>query len=288
MEADASGAVMAAFDRRPYGKISLGNTKDGPGYTGHVDDSDTNLIYMQARYYDPLVGSFLSVDPSKNMEGDVFSFNKFSYANNSPVGNTDPTGKNVVFSVDKNGAGGNGHTTLYYQDQGGQWYSYNQGDAGTAQNGSSGGSLGFVMGKSTPAHVEITSVDSSQVPTNSSTSIVIETTPEQDGMIAASATSSENAYNSGGIKYNIYTNSCTVAAVDVVNNSNSGVTVANPTFTIRPNSWIKKIVNNPSSIKNNNKKNDSTNNNDDSSSRTPPPPPPQPPPSTEDDAKAGQ
>jgi uncharacterized protein RhaS with RHS repeats len=48
-EADANGNITATFDYRPYGSIALGTAPNGPGYTGHVNDTDTGLIYMQAR-----------------------------------------------------------------------------------------------------------------------------------------------------------------------------------------------------------------------------------------------
>jgi uncharacterized protein RhaS with RHS repeats len=57
-EADASGNITATFDYAPYGSQALGTPPSGPGYTGHANDPDTGLVYMQARYYDPAVGSF--------------------------------------------------------------------------------------------------------------------------------------------------------------------------------------------------------------------------------------
>ena len=36
---------------------------DLKGFTGHIRDSATGLNYMQARYYDPVLGRFLSIDP---------------------------------------------------------------------------------------------------------------------------------------------------------------------------------------------------------------------------------
>ena len=60
-EADASGNVTATFDYAPYGGQALGTPPSGPGYTGHVNDPESGLVYMQARYYDPVVGRFLSV-----------------------------------------------------------------------------------------------------------------------------------------------------------------------------------------------------------------------------------
>jgi hypothetical protein len=47
---DAHGTTIARYDYRPYGKQQTGPSTAGPGYTGHMDDPDTGLVYMQARY----------------------------------------------------------------------------------------------------------------------------------------------------------------------------------------------------------------------------------------------
>jgi len=55
-------------------------------------DPATGLTYMQQRYYDPMVGRFLSVDPVEAREsGD--NFNRYSYAANNPYKFTDPDGR---------------------------------------------------------------------------------------------------------------------------------------------------------------------------------------------------
>ncbi|WP_168170394.1 RHS repeat-associated core domain-containing protein [Rhodanobacter sp. C03] len=91
-EANASGTITATFDYAPYGSIALGTAPNGPGYTGHVNDPESGLVYMQARYYDPLVGRFLSVDPHLPKNAQLFSFNRYAYANNNPILNQDPDG----------------------------------------------------------------------------------------------------------------------------------------------------------------------------------------------------
>ncbi len=94
-EANASGTITATFDYAPYGSKAMGAAHDGPGYTGHVNDADTGLVYMQARYYDPGVGRFLSVDPEEPQAGDTFNFNRYDYASNNPVRFTDPDGRAI-------------------------------------------------------------------------------------------------------------------------------------------------------------------------------------------------
>jgi RHS repeat-associated protein len=60
-----------------------------------VNDPDTGLVYMQARYYDPITGRFLSIDPAEPIPGSLFHFNRYDYANNNPIINTDPDGRCV-------------------------------------------------------------------------------------------------------------------------------------------------------------------------------------------------
>lgn len=97
-EADANGNITATFNYTPYGTYASTGTSNpgpdpnGPGYTGHVNDPETNLIYMQARYYDPATGHFLSVDPISPAEGDAFNFNRYAYASNNPTRYIDPEG----------------------------------------------------------------------------------------------------------------------------------------------------------------------------------------------------
>lgn len=70
-----------------------GELADGPGYTGHVSDATTGLSYMQQRYMDPQLGTFLSVDPVTAYDGDMRHFNTYAYAYNNPYTFNDPDGK---------------------------------------------------------------------------------------------------------------------------------------------------------------------------------------------------
>jgi RHS repeat-associated protein len=93
-KADAQGNIIATFDYAPYGVQVMGTSPSGPaGYTGHVNDPDTGLVYMQARYYDPVMGRFLSVDPVGSSPEELFHFNRYDYANNNPIRYTDPDGR---------------------------------------------------------------------------------------------------------------------------------------------------------------------------------------------------
>ncbi len=102
-ETDANGNITATFDYTPYGTYvpqgtsMPGPTPNGPGYTGHVNDPETNLVYMQARYYDPATGHFLSVDPGeKTPVGGLFVINRYAYVSNNPNIYVDPDGRQEV------------------------------------------------------------------------------------------------------------------------------------------------------------------------------------------------
>jgi RHS repeat-associated protein len=104
-EADASGNITATFDYTPYGTTALGTPPNGPGYTGHVNDPETNLVYMQARYYDPATAQFLSVDPIGLATANSFDFPRYAYAHNNPIISEDPSGafpEDGGFGVDCN------------------------------------------------------------------------------------------------------------------------------------------------------------------------------------------
>jgi len=80
---------------QPYGE-NMDNPPqqdDEPGFTGHVEDEATGLTYMQARFYDPQIGRFLSIDPVEFLQDHPASFNRYAYAVNDPINLTDPNGE---------------------------------------------------------------------------------------------------------------------------------------------------------------------------------------------------
>lgn len=90
--ANEKGEILNRSDRRPYGEQIMGEAQSGPGFTGHMEDPDSGLIYMQARYYDPLAGRFISPDPLKPWPSLTFKFNRYVYAANNPFTYLDPSG----------------------------------------------------------------------------------------------------------------------------------------------------------------------------------------------------
>lgn len=115
-KADASGAIVATYDYAPYGTAvaSMSPAPNGPGYTGHVNDPESGFVYMQARYYDPDTGLFLSVDPIWPEPGNLFNLGRYGYANGNPVINTDPDGRKIVFVLRNNATDSDRTETMNY------------------------------------------------------------------------------------------------------------------------------------------------------------------------------
>jgi uncharacterized protein RhaS with RHS repeats len=54
---------------------------------------------MGARYYDPVIGRFMGVDPVGFQEGNVHSFNRYAYANNNPYKFVDRDGRHPILAI---------------------------------------------------------------------------------------------------------------------------------------------------------------------------------------------
>ena len=69
-------------------------------YRGYYWDEEIALYYLNARYYDPDVGRFISQDSIKYLAPETLTgINLFAYCLNNPVMETDSDGT-VVFSLD--------------------------------------------------------------------------------------------------------------------------------------------------------------------------------------------
>lgn len=99
---NSSGVVQWREQYSPFGEELQGISAnaDQAGYTGHIRDAATGLNYMQARYYDPVIGRFLSNDPVDALShlsspNGIYGFNRYAYANNNPYKYVDPDGQKV-------------------------------------------------------------------------------------------------------------------------------------------------------------------------------------------------
>src|SRR5712692_8039002 len=101
---DAQGSLVSSFTNAaggatmksnqlfgPYGnnRYSAGSLNTAKGFIGQYNDG-TGLDYFNARYYDPMVGVFLSAD---TVEGNPQGMNPYAYVNGNPETHSDPSGR---------------------------------------------------------------------------------------------------------------------------------------------------------------------------------------------------
>jgi RHS repeat-associated protein len=83
-----TGANVGSYNYDPYGIPTHSGTTTTPlEYTGQYTDSDSGLVYMRARYYDPATAQFLTSDPLA-----AVTLAPYTYAGDNPLNNEDPTG----------------------------------------------------------------------------------------------------------------------------------------------------------------------------------------------------
>ena len=102
---DLAGNPLAALDEqgnllwkesyRPYGDRlrRQAGEQNGLWFHGMPIDDETELSYFGARWYDPVVGRFMGVDPQRFVEQKLHSFNRYTYGNNNPYRYVDPDGE---------------------------------------------------------------------------------------------------------------------------------------------------------------------------------------------------
>jgi RHS repeat-associated protein len=98
---NTGGTSWSIGDERSYdvwGGVRSGATTGGPkgrycANLGHVQDDESGLIYMRARYYEPGSGRFISEDPA--MDGN----NWYMYAYNHPSQLADASGCNPASAM---------------------------------------------------------------------------------------------------------------------------------------------------------------------------------------------
>ena len=70
-------------------------------YRSYYYDKETNLYYLNNRYYNPLWGRFINVDNIINSNNDILSHNLYLYCSNNPVSNMDKNGLGLLSIIVK-------------------------------------------------------------------------------------------------------------------------------------------------------------------------------------------
>jgi uncharacterized protein RhaS with RHS repeats len=127
---DAAGAILWREEYMPFGEPinAPAANRDKPGFTGHIHDHALGLTYMQARYYDPVIGvrvrlSSLSAANPHSMSNDPVGFaqagpgyfNRYAYVHNDPINGIDPFGE-ASYLVSRPVRGGLNHMFVVVVD----------------------------------------------------------------------------------------------------------------------------------------------------------------------------
>jgi RHS repeat-associated protein len=82
----------------PYGETftGTGTTENTHQYTAKALEAATGLYYYGARYHNPNIGRFMSVDPAGADPTDPQSWNRYAYVQNNPLKYVDPDGAQSV------------------------------------------------------------------------------------------------------------------------------------------------------------------------------------------------
>jgi RHS repeat-associated protein len=88
------GSILSTQSYSEFGNVvnPTGSSNNMLKYTGRELDNDTGLYYYRARYYDWLIGRFISEDP-KGFEAGI---NFYAYCANNPINCNDPTGNSAA------------------------------------------------------------------------------------------------------------------------------------------------------------------------------------------------
>jgi len=101
---DNLGSILSVFDEEgrkvfdasydAWGKQTITQNDIGlyRGYTGHEMLNEYDIINMNGRLYDPVIGRFFSPDNYVQMPDNSQNFNRYSYCLNNPLKYTDPSG----------------------------------------------------------------------------------------------------------------------------------------------------------------------------------------------------
>ena len=170
---DLLGSVLASFSNTsgsaavqgnraysPYGAplYQQGSVGTSRGFTGQYADSTSGLDDDNARYYDPLVGQFVSAD---SVQGNLVGMDPYTYVEGNPETWTDPSG--LMVDPILGGGGGEG------------------GFGGDGLGGDSGGGeVGSGGGDTTPLTVTVPTADGLTSSLNPDDSVTL-VTPEADG-----------------------------------------------------------------------------------------------------------
>jgi RHS repeat-associated protein len=230
------------------------------------------------RFYDATVGRWFVVDA---MAEKYYEWTGFNYALNNPIVNTDPNGDTVLVFIDNQGAGGQGHMAMAFQNDKGEWFYFSQGATGNPDQSKllagsdANGGVDLIplkvsqqiqdsdaQGKPkydkdgnpvmktitrNPTKSEVESIaKSGQLGYQYDDNVTINTSQREDKRISQTAHQLQRDYRSGKEEYNVYFNNCTDAVQTAIQKrTNINLPID---FDPRPNKYFEKLKKNINKI----------------------------------------
>ena len=131
---DANGNTVVEYVYNIWGELVsiTGSLADTIGtinplrYRGYYYDTETNLYYLQSRYYSPDLMRFISQDDPvlSNDQGEPLGSNLYAYCLNNPVMNSDYTGTDAIILQSHESVFNFGHMGLLFQYKNNWYYWY--------------------------------------------------------------------------------------------------------------------------------------------------------------------
>ena len=111
-----TGRILVKYKYDAWGKCTLTDDRTSTHvgeknpfrYRGYYLDAETEMYYLNSRYYSPEFGRFISPDVFVSTGQGVLGSNMFAYCNNNPVMGYDPTGTWVIGIMGGSVSGGFG------------------------------------------------------------------------------------------------------------------------------------------------------------------------------------
>ncbi len=107
-----TGSALASYYYDAFGNATekTGTVSNPYRYAGYRYDEETDVYYLNARYYDAKIARFMTEDTYRGQASDPLSLNLYTYCHNEPMMYSDSTGHYDAY-IETNGAGGNGANT---------------------------------------------------------------------------------------------------------------------------------------------------------------------------------
>ena len=98
---DSTGAITDTYTYEAFGGLDThtGTTENRYLFTGEQFDPNVGFYYLRARYYNPSIGRFQTMDTWLGKECTPITLNKYVYGNANPVSFIDPSGHMGIVDV---------------------------------------------------------------------------------------------------------------------------------------------------------------------------------------------